>query len=84
MNAILYPETEAQVKLLDATAASQLIEDVLSDDGDENFVYVNVMVPPSQKTLLKELSKQNRTKQAAVFRSIIYEWCEMKRAQREA
>lgn len=71
------------MKLLDITAASQLIDAVIGDTGDENFEYVSVMVPPSQKALIKGLSKQNRTKQASVFRSIIYEWCEMRRQQGE-
>lgn len=65
-------------------SALQLVDDVLSDVGEENLVYLSAMVPPAHKDLIVGLAKLNRTKQAAILRSIIDEWCEMKRSESKA
>lgn len=58
--------------------ASVLLDAVLDDTGEENLVYLSAMVPPVHKRLIEELARLNRTKQAAVLRTIIDEWCEYK------
>lgn len=66
------------MRLSNVEAASNLIEDVLADTGEDNLVYLSVMVPPAHKRLVESLAKLNRTKQAAVVRAIFDEWCEAK------
>lgn len=69
------------MRLSNVGEASQLIEDVLSDEGTDNLVYMSVMVPPAHKKLVENLARLNRTKQAAVVRAILDEWCELKRQE---
>lgn len=71
------------MKLNELSRASQLIQDVLGDTGEDNLVYLSAMVPPAHKNLIVGLAKANRTKQAAVLRAIIDEWCELKQADHE-
>ncbi|MCB8942581.1 MAG: hypothetical protein H6658_02275 [Ardenticatenaceae bacterium] len=73
------PRMEAQdMRLSDVERASQLIQEVLQDEGEDNLVYLSAMVPPAHKDLISGLAKINKAKQAAVLRAIIDEWCEFK------
>ncbi len=64
------------MRLANVERASKLIDEVLSDTGEDNFVYLSAMVPPKHKELIVGLARLNRTKQANVLRAIINEWCE--------
>lgn len=71
------------MRLARVDSALPQIEDVLTDAGNENLVYLSAMVPPAHKDLIVELARLNRTKQAAVLRVIIDEWCERARSDIE-
>jgi len=66
------------MRLARVDSALPNIKDVLTDMGEENLVYLSSMVPSAQKELIVNLAKLNRSKQAAVLRAIIDEWCAMK------
>lgn len=74
MSNFIFP-MEADVKLDINLDASRLMEDVLSDEGDENLVYTSFMLSPAHKAMIDRLSKSNRLKKAATVRAIIEEWC---------
>jgi len=71
------------MRLSNVDRASDLIEDVLTDSGDDAMVYLSVMVPPAHKKLVEALAKLNRTKQAAVVRVILENWCEDRKSDLE-
>lgn len=69
------------MSLVRSSASLELVKKAYEGNGD--LVMTSLQVRKDQKLMLEGLARMNSSYQAAVLRTILDEWCEMKLAHQE-
>ena len=78
---VLTANQEPEVAVMNIIRSEQsrgLMQEALVGGDEGNLENVSFMLSPSQRAVIKQLSKENRLSQGVILRIIIDEWMQLK------